>query len=88
MRGHRDTCHSIRSLQRTLINTQYRILQQLDALRQPRQFLVGDFICGGIAGIDIGAIEAGEAAFGEFGIIRSDLGEFRGDLLCLRAQEF
>lgn len=62
-------------------------LQGLHALDQPRQFLAGDFIGGGIAGIDIGPFKAGKGPLGEAGFTRPDRDELRGDPFGLGAQE-
>lgn len=55
------------------------LLQIGDAGDEPCQFLAGDFIGGGIAGGDIGAVEVVEAAPGKPGIAGPDRDELRGD---------
>ena len=47
-------------------------MQQLHALDQPGQFFVRDDVLGGIPGLDIGALQAGEGSLGEPGIARPD----------------
>ena len=61
--------------------------QDLDALGEPFELVVGDAVVRGVAGIDIGLAEQFEAAPLEAGSARPGGDEALVELLALRAQE-